>query len=106
MSRCSDSAVGCQAETDPALAPLLSPDSAGPPRLALTGREAAAACGLSERSWRRADDAGLVPLAVRLGRRKLWPVSIIRLWLLAGGPRRDSPAWLAAVERLVKKVVT
>ena len=104
----SDSTQGCearQAGNGADLAPLLSGTPAGPPRLALTCSEAAAACGLSARSWRRADDAGRVPLAARIGRRKLWSVAVLKAWLVMGCPSRESAQWVAAVERLAPQAV-
>jgi len=104
MSDSTGTAEARQGTSGTDLAPPLSDTAAGPARLALSAREAAAAVGLSERSWRRADGAGRVPLAARCGRRKLWSVSIIRAWLLMGCPHRDSAVWLATVERLGKGV--
>ena len=84
------------------LAPPLA-SAPEPLRLALGAKEAAAACGVSVRSWRRHDDVGLVPQAARIGGRKIWPTETLRLWLRLGCPARNTPKWTAALERLGKE---
>jgi len=85
---------------------LPAADTGMPLRLALSAPEAAAACGLSVRSWRRADDVGLIPLAARVGRRKVWPVALLKIWLVMGCPSRSAPEWQAVLQRSRKGAAT
>ena len=62
---------------------------AGQVRLALNAVEAAAAIGLSERSFRRGLAAGRIPKGVKIGGRCVWPISALEGWLAAGAP----PDW-------------
>ena len=92
----------CQGPT-PAVPPAPPPLLDGAPRplrLAVGAVEAARACGVSTRSWRRGDESGRVPLAARIGTRKVWATETLRLWLRLGCPHRDSPIWIAALKRL------
>jgi predicted DNA-binding transcriptional regulator AlpA len=54
---------------------------------------AAGLCGVSTRSWWRADAAGRIPMAVKLGGRKLWRVAELRAWTQANCPPRDQWQW-------------
>lgn len=83
MSTNTQSAGACQQET-----------------LALSGPDAARLCGISPRSWQRLNCTGNVPQAVQLGRRRVWPVRVLEMFLALGAPHRDDPKWLAALERL------
>lgn len=56
----------------------------------LVGAVAAAkASDVCERTWRSMDAQGLVPEAVRLGRRRLWSVEDLRDWVRLGCPSRE-----------------
>ena len=44
--------------------------------------------GVSERSWRRLDQAGLVPTAIKVGRQWRWSVAELACWVAAGCPPR------------------
>ncbi len=50
--------------------------------------EAAALCGVSERTWRKLDRSASIPRAIRIGRRRLWVVDEIHRWSCAGCPSR------------------
>jgi len=90
----------CRAESPPARPGVFAPDGepegrshpqAAPPllRLALGCREAAAAIGLSERSFRRGVSAGRVPQGLKIGGRRVWPLdgpNGLKAWLAAGCP--------------------
>ena len=56
---------------------------------ALSGREAAALLGVSERTWERLSSQGKTPLPVRLGRSVRWRRQDVMAWLTAGCPSRD-----------------
>jgi len=58
-------------------------------RVAVDGRGAARAHGVSFSFWKKLDSSGRVPRAVRLGRRKVWPVRELEEWLAAGAPARE-----------------
>jgi len=64
------------------------PTIAPPPlRLALGAREAAEACGVSLRSWRRLVATGQIPPGLRIGGRIVWPLDGprgLRAWLDGG----------------------
>jgi hypothetical protein len=61
-------------------------------------RDAACMCGISERGWRKLDRCGLVPRAVAIGRRRLWPVALLRRWAELGCPGRSDFEMRAGVE--------
>jgi hypothetical protein len=50
---------------------------------------AARLCGISERTWRKLDRCGRVPDPLRWGKRCLWSVDELRLWIAAGCPARE-----------------
>ncbi len=59
-------------------------------RLLLTAREAAAACGVSLRTWRSWDAAGKIPQPRRIGSRTVrWSAAELKNWNDAGCPGRD-----------------
>lgn len=55
---------------------------------AVSGQDAAALLGVSARTWRRLNAAGLVPQALRVGGSKRWSVAELRGWIEAGCPAR------------------
>lgn len=65
---------------------------------AVTTKEAARLCGISERHLLKLDDDGkLGPTALRLGNCVRWNVSEIEEWLNAGCPDRER--WIAIRQR-------
>ena len=64
-----------------------------PAALLLTGRQAAALCGRSLRTWRAWDAAGRVPRAIRIGHSAFWRPEELRAWVAAGCP--DRATWEA-----------
>ena len=73
--------------------PAQTEQSAAPPRLALSPREAAAALGIGERLLWEWTNRGEIP-SMKLGTRTLYPVDALREWLreratgAGGGERR------------------
>lgn len=67
------------------------------PALLVSAPVAARMCGISERTWRKRDAQGLVPLPVRVGSRRLWAVENLRRWVEAGCPDREH--WETTRER-------
>ncbi len=59
------------------------------PRVLLRASEAAAACGVSPRTWRRWCSAALVPRPVRIAKVARWVAGELRAWSLAGCPSRE-----------------
>ena len=60
--------------------------------LLLDARQAAALCGVSERTWWTLSSANKTPMPVRLGNRTLWPAvgpCGLEAWVAAGFPTRD-----------------
>ncbi len=57
--------------------------------LAVDAKAAAKLFGLAERTWRRFDSSGRVPQGFKLGGRKLWRMSDLRLWAAQGFPDRS-----------------
>jgi len=68
--------------------PVIAPAEAAPSllRMALTAKEAAAALGLSLRTFRRGLATGRIPCGIRFGKRRLWPVDCLRAWTNCGMP--------------------
>ena len=62
-------------------------------RLLLPTPAAADALGISTRSLARADSAGLIPKAVKLGGRKLWRRAELEAWTEAGCLSRGEWKW-------------
>lgn len=62
-------------------------------------REAAALCGMGTSTFDRADAAGLIPAARKVGGCKLWSVAELRAWAARGCPPRAewTPVWAALV---------
>ncbi len=56
--------------------------------IAVNARQAAALFGLSERAWRRANSAGLVPASLKISGAVRWGLRELRLWAEAGCPSR------------------
>ncbi|HUX17549.1 MAG TPA: hypothetical protein VMW52_13820 [Phycisphaerae bacterium] len=102
---CTNPVGDCQQQNPADLTPPLA-GNPEPLRLALGAVDAARACGISVRSWRRADDVGLIPLAARVGRRKVWPVALLKTWLVMGCPSRSAPEWQAVLQRSRKGAAT
>jgi hypothetical protein len=67
-----------------------------PPSL-VRRKGAATMCGMGVSTFDRADAAGLVPAARRVGGCKLWCVAELRAWAARGCPDRQSwqPIWQA-----------
>ena len=66
--------------------------SLAPAPLLVDARQAAALCGVSERTWWALSSAGKTPLPVRLGRRTLWRAAGpggLEAWVAAGCPPRE-----------------
>lgn len=57
--------------------------------IAVNAQQAAALFGLSDRSWRRAYAAGLVPSPIRIGNSVRWGLLELRAWSMAGAPNRQ-----------------
>ena len=57
--------------------------------VALDARRLAESLGISTRHLESLLATGQLPLPVRLGRRRVWPVDEVRAWLEAGAPPRD-----------------
>ena len=57
--------------------------------LLVAAPSAARLCGVGERTWRKLDACARVPRAVAVGRRRLWPVVILRRWAELGCPERS-----------------
>lgn len=73
------------------------PDTSTTPisRLALSAEEAAAAHGVSVRTWWSWDRKGLVPEPdLRIGKVVRWKVTTLSDWLAAGAPDREQLAAL------------
>jgi hypothetical protein len=64
----------------------MSDTAPAPIRLTLSAQEAAAAIGVSERSFRRGLAMGRIPRGCRLGGRMLWPIDGMRAWVRLGMP--------------------
>jgi RNA polymerase sigma factor (sigma-70 family) len=58
--------------------------------LLLPARKAAALCGMSVRTWRTWDAAGLIPRSLQVGRSLFWRADELREWVAAGCPRRET----------------
>lgn len=54
--------------------------------LALGLAEAAAVLGISEHSFERGLAGGRIPAGVKIGGRRVWPVTMLERWLEAGAP--------------------
>lgn len=61
---------------------------ATPMHLLVRAKQAAAACGVSLRSWRSWDSSGRIPRPIRIGRSTFWRVEELQQWTTAGCPRR------------------
>ena len=59
------------------------------PPLLVAAPGAARLCGVSERTWRKFDRCGRVPLPLRWGKRRLWSIEELRRWTAAGCPSRE-----------------
>ena len=57
--------------------------------LFLSSSDAARACGVSERTWRRMNRSGLVPAPICIGRRRLGSRAELERWAAAGAPPRE-----------------
>ena len=57
-------------------------------QLLVPGKEAAAMCSKSLRTWRAWDAAGRVPRPIRIARSTLWRVEELHAWIAAGCPSR------------------
>lgn len=57
--------------------------------IAVPGPDAARLFGLSARSWRRLNSAGLCPAPLRLNGAVRWDVAELRSWAAAGTPSRS-----------------
>ncbi len=57
--------------------------------LLLSADSAAELCGMSQRTWRRWDSAGLIPSPVRIGRTTRWRRVEVLAWIAAKCPRRQ-----------------
>ena len=57
-------------------------------RLLVPSRESAALCGMSLRTWRTWDAAGLIPRPIRIGRSTLWRLTELKQWIACGCPDR------------------
>lgn len=68
-------------------------------------RGAAALCGMGVSTFDRADAAGLVPVARKVGGCKLWSVAELREWAARGCPPRAewTPVWAALVAARCRK---
>ena len=62
----------------------------GLPPLLLRTADAAAICGVAERTWRSWHATGKVPMPVRIGRTPLWAYAELQRWAAAGCPDRLS----------------
>lgn len=67
---------------------MAKPEPPPVPRLLLSAREAAEACGVRERLWGDLNRTGLVPSPIKLGRRRLWSLAVLRQWVDQSCPRR------------------
>jgi hypothetical protein len=67
---------------------VLPPPPEGEDPLLVAAPDAARLCAMGTSSWRRMDRCGAVPRPVKLGRRRLWPVVILRRWAELGCPGR------------------
>ena len=76
----------CNTSTD-ALAPDVIALAPIPP-LMLRGGQAAAAFGVSVRTWRKWNSAGLIPKGVRIGRVLLWSCAELTRWRDENCPAR------------------
>ena len=74
---------------NPATASPSADDGVEP--IALNAKQAAALFGLSERAWRRAHAAGLIPAPLKIFGAVRWGSAELRLWAEAGCPNRQ--AW-------------
>jgi predicted DNA-binding transcriptional regulator AlpA len=54
----------------------------------LTTKDAAEACGCSERSWRAWNAAAFVPFPIQIGRSLFWSAKELEQWIDAGCPKR------------------
>ena len=57
--------------------------------LLLSAEGAAELCGMSLRTWRRWDSAGLIPSPVRIGRTTRWRREDVLGWIAAKCPKRQ-----------------
>jgi len=57
--------------------------------LALRAKDAAQICGLSLSTWWSMDAAGTIPRKLRCGKRCLWRVSDLKLWISWGMVSRE-----------------
>ena len=58
-------------------------------QLLLRSVDAAAVCGVSERTWRRWSATGLVPAPLRIGGMSRWNYAELAAWASAGSPSRE-----------------
>ena len=50
------------------------------PRIALSSKDSAAACGVSRSYWAQLDQRGLVPQPAQLGGKRVWNVDLLKAW--------------------------
>lgn len=59
------------------------------PPLLVDSQGAAYVLSVSDKHVRNMDQCALIPAPVRLGKRKLWVISELHEWALAGAPSRE-----------------
>ena len=57
--------------------------------LLVGAKQAAAMCGISLRLWWRQSSMGLIPKPLKIGRKTLWRVSDLKLWVELELPNRE-----------------
>lgn len=70
------------------------------PRIALSSKDSAAACGVSRSYWAQLDQRGLVPQPAQLGGKRVWNVDLLKAWSINGCPARESAEWIALLKKL------
>src|SRR5262245_57173839 len=81
--------VACKAAKSLQQGRASMPDCAVPTPIAVDANDAAALFGLSSRTWRRLNAAGLIPSPLRLGGSVRWRRDELVAWAAAGSPTRS-----------------
>lgn len=66
-------------------------------RMLLRGREAAALCGCSLRTWRTWESLGFTPQPIHVGCAIFWRYKELEQWIDAGCPKRDD--WVCRAKK-------
>ena len=63
-------------------------------------KAAAKLCSVSAKTFYSLDITGGVPESIRLKSCRRWSVAQLEVWVINGGPSRNSTEWIAILEKL------